>query len=286
MRSPDQVFRDWFVLPVLAVGLTACSESRTASADAALAQDLALAKQNAPLVVPADTALRSAGPAPLRVTPRAPTARPDATRPRSVVTRSMPAPVPDASPVSRAPSAEAVSPTPAGNRGTIGAGTSIAMSVADRICLSTVQPGDKFVAVVDQPVTGSNGALIPSGSKVVIEVASAEKGDNPSLTFRGRSLLAAGSSYDLAGNASPDSLERVRTTSGNTDTKKVLGGAVLGALAGQLLGKNTKSTVIGAAAGAAAGTVVATRSGTYDRCVPSGSKMRLVLSAPISVSLR
>ena len=61
--------------------------------------------------------------------------------------------------------------------------------------------------------------------------------------------------------------------------------AVLGAIAGQILGKNTKSTVIGAAAGAAAGAGAAAATGNYDGCVPDGGNIAVTLNSPLQVRL-
>ncbi|GAC1682770.1 MAG: hypothetical protein NVS9B3_00490 [Gemmatimonadaceae bacterium] len=268
MQSRDRFTRAIIALPLAALLVAACRDQKPVSADAALAQDLALAKQTASPVIPADTALRAA---PTAAAPRRAAAKPDVSRrpaPRPVAAAPAPTPAP-------------VAPT----KGTIATGTALALTVSDRLCVSGAQPGDKLIAIVDQAVTGSNGATIPAGSKVVLEVASAVAGEHPSLSLRAKSVLANGVTYDLAGKAAPDSLDRVRTTSRGNDAKKVVGGAALGALAGQLLGKNTQSTVIGAAVGAAAGTAVAASTGTYDSCVPSGGHLKLVLTSPVAVAL-
>ncbi|GAC1478374.1 MAG: hypothetical protein NVS1B4_22060 [Gemmatimonadaceae bacterium] len=264
MSSRYQLTRALVALPFAALLVGACTEQKSTTADAALSQDLALAKQSATPVVPADTALRAA-PAPAPVAPRPTAAKPD---------------------VARRPTPRPVAPAPAApTKGTFASGTSFGLTIGDRICANSAQPGDKLVGVTDQTITGTNGATIPAGSKVVLEVASATGGENPTLTLRARSVQSNGATYDVAGKATPESLERVRTTSGGNDAKKVVGGAALGALAGQLLGKNTESTVIGAAVGAAAGGAVAAGTGTYESCVRSGGRVRLVLSAPLSVPL-
>jgi uncharacterized protein YcfJ len=65
--------------------------------------------------------------------------------------------------------------------------------------------------------------------------------------------------------------------------KKVAAGAAIGAVLGQIFGHKTKSTVIGAAAGGAAGAVVASRNANYDGCVPSGGRITIRLTEPLTI---
>jgi uncharacterized protein YcfJ len=78
-------------------------------------------------------------------------------------------------------------------------------------------------------------------------------------------------------------VDRVRAESRASDTKKVVTGAAIGAVLGQILGHKTKSTVIGAATGAAAGAVVASRNANYDGCVPSGGRITIRLTQPLTI---
>jgi len=129
--------------------------------------------------------------------------------------------------------------------------------------------------------TGSNGAYIPAGSTVVLEVASVSRADpieQSRIIFRVRAIDVDGVARPADGDvATLGGLEPVHTASGN-ERSKVIGGAVAGAILGRILGGSTKATVIGGAAGAAAGTVAAQRGGTSDACLPNGSAMRLTLS--------
>ena len=71
----------------------------------------------------------------------------------------MPAPAPATVPAA----------TPAPARGEIGSGATFALTNGTKVCTSN-QPGDKIVATLNESVTGSNGAVIPSGSTVVLDV--------------------------------------------------------------------------------------------------------------------
>ena len=160
------------------------------------------------------------------------------------------------------------------------------MTTNDRVCTRALA-GDKFTATVSSTTTGSNGAVIPAGSTVVLEVASVERADPIEMSrihFRVRAIDVNGEPRPAEGDvATLGSMETVRGPSGGNDRTKVVGGAVAGAVLGQILGRSTKATVIGAAAGAAAGTAAAKRSTSGDACLPDGSALRLTLSREIVV---
>jgi hypothetical protein len=186
---------------------------------------------------------------------------------------------------SPAPSAP---PSPA--TGTLNAGTSFAVRPLARVCTNTFKPGDRFTATLSEPVAGSDGAMIPAGSSVVLKVDESTRSENSKdslkLTFSAVSLRIGQQSYDLTGHVSQTTpLEKVRVQSTTDQAKKVGAGALIGAIAGQLLGKNTKSTVIGGAVGAAAGAAVAAGTADYDGCVPTTANLVVNLDAPLRIRL-
>lgn len=160
------------------------------------------------------------------------------------------------------------------------------MTTNGRVCAASALVGDKFTATVTEATIGSNGAEIPAGSTVVLEVASVDRSDPieaSRIAFRVRAIDVDGVARPADGDvATLGSLEPVQTASGNERTK-VIGGAVAGAVLGRIFGHSTKATVIGAATGAAAGTVAARRSVTSDACLPNGSPLRLTLSRDLAV---
>jgi hypothetical protein len=174
--------------------------------------------------------------------------------------------------------------------GTVVVGTSFAVRPIARVCTNTFKTGDRFTAILSESVAGIDGAIIPSGSSVVLKVDESTRSENSKdslkLTFSVVSIRIGQQSYDVTGHVSQTTaLEKVRVQSTTDQAKKVGAGAVLGALAGQLLGKNTKSTVIGAAAGAAAGAAVAVGTADYDGCVPTTSGLNVILDAPLRIRL-
>ena len=266
------------------IAIAACADhKRTANADSGLTRDLQLAGQINAQPTFQDTALSSAAPirAPAATKTPAPTSAPAARQERRMSPAAAPhdvrpsvptpAPIPAAAP---APSHE------------IGAGTGIVMTSGGRVCTETNRPGDKIVATIDSPVSGTNGALIPAGSKVVLEIASVTPGDQAHIDFRVRGLYVNDSLYPAAGTVSPTTpLERVKVANSdaNADKKKVIGGAIAGAILGQIIGHNTKGTVIGAATGAAAGAVAAKAGEKYENCLPAGASLHMTLSQPVAM---
>jgi hypothetical protein len=276
------------------IGAAACSDrsaNARAQADSELAHDLALANAQpsqpatfqdtsvAPAPTPASKATQ--GPPAVQQTHTARKPRVRTPAPQTVAqapVQQLPAPVqPTPAPVAAAPG-----PAPA----TIGSGTGVGLTSGSKVCTTNL-PGDKLVATVNEAVTGSNGATIPAGSTVVLEVASVNAGDNgenATMTFRVRAIVVDGKSYPADASVTPtSSLEKseVENSDPNADKKKVIGGAIAGAILGQIIGHNTKGTVIGAAAGAATGAAVAHGSHKYQACLPAGASMHLTLNSAL-----
>jgi hypothetical protein len=285
------------LVPVTALALIAGCRDRAAtpdnsalSTDSALARDIALAQRNdaGPLIfndAPVGAAA-SASPATGAPTPRREPPRASAPAPRPAPRRDTPAPVSRTPTPAPAPAAESPAASPGPARGIIGAGTRLGMTTNGRVCAATALAGDKFTATVTSATTGTNGAVIPAGSTVVIEVASVDRADPieaSHITFRVRSIDVDGVARSADGDvATLGALEPVQSAAGNEKTK-VIGGAVAGAILGRILGGSTKATVIGGAAGAAAGTVMAKRGQTTDACLPNGAPLRLTLSRDVIV---
>jgi hypothetical protein len=275
-----------FLMICAALTLAACADNTDqARADSELARDLALVNQapanpefrDVPLSEATRPAPTTKAPAPAtraRTTApwRAPTPAPVVTRPRPV--EPEPAPVVE-------------QPAPQPRFRGIREGTSFALSTGSRVCTNNL-PGDKIVATVTSAVIGEDGAVIPVGTTVVLEVAEVRPGDSPEsarIGLRVRSVLLNDEPHNVDGNVAVLSeLERSeRPRDGSSDKKKVIGGAVAGAILGQIMGRDTKSTVIGAAAGAAAGTAAAAATRKYDACLPSGANVRVTTTQPISL---
>lgn len=301
-RTPSPLAARALSAFVALVMLTGCrdraSDSSAATMDSALARDLAMAQQQLPPQTvfndapiggttgsgPAEAEPDPAPTPPTMRTPR-PTPRPRRENPPAPVVRSPRPTPPEPAPVAEQPSpAPAAAPAPAA--GIIGVGSRVGMTMNGRVCARTALAGDKLTATVSTATVGSNGAVIPAGATVVLEVASVERADPieaSRIQFRVRAIDVNGQPRPAEGDiATLGTMEQMQASGGN-DRTKVVGGAVAGAVLGRILGKSTKATVIGAAAGAAAGTVAAKRSQSGDACLPDGSALRLTLSREIVV---
>jgi hypothetical protein len=283
----------------LALVLSACTVSEkkadtTLASDPSLNKDLQLAgrdtaSQPALKDVPATPAAEAPAPPPMRNTPTT-KPKPAPPRPRPAT----PAPTPTTTTTAsgntetRNPTGSASS-NAGGAVGTIASGTSLTLRSNERVCTNTHHVGSTFSATLANSVTGSNGATIPSGATVSLEVTSLKRSENATdkivMEFAVKSLTYGGRSYPVVASVSDAQVDRVRNQPQSKDVQKVVGGAVIGAIAGQILGKSTKSTIIGAAAGAAGGAGVAAGTANYEGCVPDGGNIVVTLNSPLQVKV-
>ena len=176
----------------------------------------------------------------------------------------------------------------ASNVGMIPAGTALSLRSNSEVCTNTGKVGDNLTATLNESVTGSNGATIPAGATVTLEVTRLKRSENVNdkivMEFAVKQVSFGGKSYNLDGSVTNVAVDRVRNQPKSADAKKVIGGAAIGAIAGQVIGKNTKSTVIGAAAGAAAGAGAAAATANYEGCVRAGANIVVTLNSPVTVT--
>lgn len=198
-----------------------------------------------------------------------------------------PAPAPAAT---KAP-ARTTSSTPArvtSRSGALSAGATLALSTGARVCTNTHKVGDRFTAVTTADVAATNGATIPAGSEVTLEIVESARGENSrdkvKLAFKPVAITVRGTSSTLAADVTQvAALEYERVQSTGTQAGKVAAGAAVGAIAGQVMGRDTKSTVAGAAIGAAAGGVVAAATTDYNGCLPAAAAVTVTLTEQLAV---
>ncbi len=292
-------------IALVAIATAACSDSRAKedplAQDTSLSRDLALANQDttakpqlqdipvvttptpvqnepAPAAAPVQRRVAASPPAP-RTTPRRTTPAPEpkpVEQPMARVTESG-----NTERVTERGSEKAV--------GVVSTGSEMTLAANQRVCTNTNSIGDKFTAELSQPVMGANGTVIPVGATATVSISSLEKsrktGDNISIGLRVESITFGGKTYQVVSETTYAEIDRVRAQSRGDDVRKVATGAAIGAVLGQILGGRTRSTVIGAATGAAAGAVVANRNADYDGCVPSGGKITIRLTEPLTIQL-
>jgi hypothetical protein len=180
---------------------------------------------------------------------------------------------------------------PAPTSYTLRAGTEVSLTANDSISTRHARAGDTFTATVSENVRDRSGhVVIPAGSTVSGSIVHAEPAPNPrasgQLDLAVTSVTVRGRSYTVEGTVeSKDSVMQGRGVTG-ADAAKVGGGAVIGGIAGRVLGGNKKGTIIGGLAGGAAGAAAASRSRDVDIVLPAGAGMRVRLTSPLTVSIR
>jgi len=278
----------WSAVLAFALIVAGCAGDKQDDA-AALAQDSALARDLAR--VGGDSAVQPqledvpapVEPAPVAAAPRAvrPKPKPPVSKPVATAPERNPTVTPSGNTVEAGPGT-------AERLGTISAGTSLQLGAADKVCTNTNKVGDRFIATLNSAVQGSNGASIPAGAAVTIELTQLKRSENSNdqvqMGFRVINISFDGRTYPLDGDVQTAEITRVRSSSGGNDAKKVLGGAAAGAIIGQILGKKSKSTIIGAAAGAAVGGAAAAATANVEGCVNAGGSIVVRLNAPVTVS--
>jgi uncharacterized protein YfiM (DUF2279 family) len=169
----------------------------------------------------------------------------------------------------------------------LAAGTAIAAKFDAGISSRTHKAGQKLTGTVSSSVKDKAGrVVIPAGSKVHLTISAIHESENKSdktgkLVLTPTRIVIAGISYSLSGTATAldRTLKDRKTNAG--DLAKVGAGAGAGALLGTAVsGGSTKGAVIGGVAGAAVGTQRAIETQDRDVVVPSGSRLKVVLTAP------
>jgi len=171
--------------------------------------------------------------------------------------------------------------------GSIAAGTQLTSHANSKICTNTNAVGDHVTATIDNAVSGTNGATIPSGATLNMTVTALKRSENANdaivMEFAVNSVTFGGKTYPIDASVTSASIDRIRDQPQSKDVQKVAVGAVAGAVLGKVLGKSTKGAVIGGAAGAAAGAAAAAATANYQGCVNSGSTISVKLNSPATI---
>ena len=262
-----------------------------AAADSALNKDIQLANrdtaaQPALTDVPASSTAPTAAATTPRTTTKTTTTR-TTTRTPTTTTRTPTTSVTSSGNTVTKTSSGAA--TGGGRVGTIPAGSEINLASGATVCTNKNKVGDRFTASVTSAVQGSNGAVIPAGATANVEVTELKRSENANdnvvMGFRVVSVSFGGHTYPVSATTNYAQVSKVKNQPKGKDVQKVIGGAAIGAIAGQILGKSTKATVIGAAAGGAAGAAAAAATANYEGCVNSGGRITATLNSSTQVNI-
>ena len=168
------------------------------------------------------------------------------------------------------------------NRVTVPAGTRILIRTVDSIDSAKQKTGYRFSATLETNLMAEDTVIARRGTTVygkLVEASSAGRMKGSSeLQLELTDILINGTAYPLL----TSTYEIKGKGEGGNTTKKVLGGAGLGALIGGLAGGG-KGAGIGALAGAGAGTAVAASKKGQQLQIPSESLLEFRLEQPVSL---
>jgi hypothetical protein len=157
----------------------------------------------------------------------------------------------------------------------IPAGTTIRVRTIDPIDVDATQTGAKFRGSLDDPIMLNGNVVVPRGADVALVAARVQQGG----TYKGSAEVDLKvDSISVRGRMLPVVTSQTLNKSegeGKKTTRKILGGAGLGAAIGAIAGGGT-GAAIGALAGGATGTVVAS-TGHARLKIPPESRMEFRL---------
>jgi len=153
----------------------------------------------------------------------------------------------------------------------------------DTIDSATNQPGDRFRATLDAPVTIDDKVIIPHGADIEGRVAELKSAGHfagkPAIALELTALSMNGRRYSLHTNQ----YAREGSSRGKNTAEKVGGGAAVGSIIGAIAGGG-KGAAIGGIIGAGAGGGVQAATKAPQIHVPSEALLSFTLQSPITVT--
>jgi hypothetical protein len=167
---------------------------------------------------------------------------------------------------------------------TVPAGTRILIRTIDPIDTEKQKTGFRFTGSLETNLQSEDEVLAPRGSMVYGRLAEASSSGRMSgssqLTLELTDIVINGTAYPLL----TSTYEIRGEGEGKKTTRKVLGGAGLGALIGGIAGGG-KGAGIGALAGLAGGTAIAASKKGEQLQIPSESLLEFRLEQPVALPL-
>jgi hypothetical protein len=181
----------------------------------------------------------------------------------------------------KAPPPPAPDPARAPAPVTLPMGTVLNVRLTEAIDVDVAKAGMTFKALLDDPVMVDGKVIVPRGASLVLQAAKVEQAGNfkgaDQITLKANSLAFGGRKYEIV----TTQVESKGGGEGKKTTRKVAGGAGLGAAVGAIAGGGS-GAAIGALAGAGAGALVASQ-GTEHLKLPAETQLQFSLSAAVSV---
>lgn len=198
---------------------------------------------------------------------------------------------PAPSPAARPGPSPAPAPSP-GRSLTLGSGTRIDATTQRTISSRNDKAGQTFTASVSSDVKDAKGrVVIPAGSTLNLTITELQPANDKSkadgrITVLVSSVTAGGQTYPVSAGITSMAHTLKGRGVGATEVEKTAAGAVIGGIAGRIIGGNSKGTIIGAVVGGAAGAAVAVETANRDVVVVAGTPMVVTLNGPLTVAVR
>ncbi len=160
-------------------------------------------------------------------------------------------------------------------------GTVFRVRTIDPIDVDAAQAGMKFRGSIDDPISVGGDVIVPRGADVVLVAAKVEQGGRMKgsdlIELKVNSIRIGNRVYPVATSLS----QSKSAGEGKKSTRKVVGGAGLGAIIGGIAGGGT-GAAIGALAGGAGGAILSA-SGQPHLKVPSETRLQFQLLSDVKI---
>ena len=164
---------------------------------------------------------------------------------------------------------------------TVPAGTALNVRLTQGIDVDASQAGQKFKALVDDPVMIDGSIVIPRGASAVVQAANVQQSGkmkgSDKISLKLNSVGFGGYVYEVATGY----VETKGKGEGKKTARKVGGGAGLGAIVGGIAGGG-KGAAIGAAIGGGTGAAIAA-GGEEHLKLPAETRLTFQLSAAVTI---
>lgn len=164
---------------------------------------------------------------------------------------------------------------------TLPAGTTLNVRLTQDVDADTTKVGTLFKSLMDDPVMMNGKIIIPRGAAVELQAANVENAGKmkgaDKIVLKANSVTFGGRKYEIV----TAQVESKGSGEGKKTTRKIAGGAGLGAAIGGIAGGG-KGAAIGALAGTAGGAIMASQ-GTEHLKLPAETRLQFSLTAAVTV---
>jgi hypothetical protein len=161
------------------------------------------------------------------------------------------------------------------------AGTAVNVRLTQAIDVDASQAGQKFKAIVDDPVMIGGSIVIPRGASAILQAVQVQQSGkmkgSDKISLKLNSIGFGGRVYEV----SSAYVETKGSGEGKRTARKVGGGAGLGAIVGGIAGGG-EGAAIGAAVGGVTGAAVAS-GGEEHLKLPAETRLQFQLSAAVNI---